>query len=389
MRILVSCLQSLRRHEIPAYGFWREYFVEGCREAGIEPLEVPEVDWAEALTYQTGSAELESWRGRTWERTLAFAREQQAGGGIDFFLGYLYPQQVEEAAVRELQRMDIPCVNFFCDNVREFRRVPKAYRPFDLHWVPEYEALPIYRRAGFPYIHAAMPCWVPEHLRTLPVNETEPATFIGSADALRKKLLGAAMAAGAALTVRGPGWGGPDKTSAHLGLGTKSGSILSNQVVFVKRHGFRALAAKVTNAVFPMKSAPLPPERVALAVFGEEYFRVTREAAVTVGVNRVPVTRRPLCMPLSYSRLRDIEAPMLGASYLTEHTSGLGDLYDLGKEIETYRTAEELAEKLQELISDPQKRASLRIGGQRRALSDHSVAATLRKICSRLGYPQP
>jgi hypothetical protein len=388
MRVLISCLQSLRRHEIPAYGFWREYFIEGCREAGIEPLEVPEVDWAEALTYQTGSAELESWRGRTWERTLAFAREQQAGGGIDFFLGYLYPQQVEEAAVRELQRMDIPCVNFFCDNVREFRRVPEAYRPFDLHWVPEHEALPMYRRAGLQYIHTAMPCWVPERLRTSPSHETEPASFIGSADILRRKLIGQAMLAGADFVVRGPGWrqsSSPDEALVPEG---RRRSVLINQMTLVGQHGCGALTAKLVNAAMPLKCPGIPAARIADPVFGDEYFRVTREAAVTIGVNRVPVARRPLCMPLSYSRLRDIEAPMLGACYLTEHTSGIEHLYDTGKEIETYRSAAELADKLEQLIQDAAKRKRLRLAGQRRALCEHTVAASLGKICSHLGISQ-
>ena len=40
---------------------------------------------------------------------------------------------------------------------------------------------------------------------------------------------------------------------------------------------------------------------------------------------------------------------MLGACYLTEWTEGLEHMYELGKEIETYRTAEELTSKLSEL----------------------------------------
>ena len=36
MRILLSCLQSLKRRPIPAYDFWRLYLTKGCEEAGIE-----------------------------------------------------------------------------------------------------------------------------------------------------------------------------------------------------------------------------------------------------------------------------------------------------------------------------------------------------------------
>jgi hypothetical protein len=388
MRIVLSCLQSLRHHDIPAYGFWRTYFVEGCREAGMEVLEVPGVDWAEGLTYAEESEELDAWRSRTWEKTVAFARDEQEREGVDFFLGYLYPDQVEVSAVRELQRVGIPCVNFFCDNVREFRKVPATYAAFDLHWVPEYEALAMYRRSRLPHIHAPMPCWVPEHLRNVPEHETEPATFIGSSDILRWGLLGEALADGADLTLRGPGWGESGQQSPVAASHGKSNSVLANQFALLKRHGLVALGAKIANAVYPLRPITIPQERVAPAVFGDEYFRVTREAAVTVGVNRVPVTRRPLYSPLKYSRLRDIEAPMLGACYLTEQTEGLAGLYDLGEEIETYTSGDELADKLKALLANPQKRSSLRLAGQQKALREHSVAASLGKIVERLGIPE-
>ena len=121
-------------------------------------------------------------------------RQEIAHRPIHLFVGYFYPEQVEEAAIRELQRMGIPCVNFFCDNVREFLKPPAEYSAFALHWVPEFEALPMYRAAGLPHVHAAMPCWISDELRNASRIETEPATFIGSPDVLRRNLLGQALA---------------------------------------------------------------------------------------------------------------------------------------------------------------------------------------------------
>src|SRR3989442_11146866 len=71
MRILVSCLQSRKRYPIPAYEFWRPYFVQGLQEAGHEVLEVPGVDWAEGLIYPRGP-ELESLRARTRDAPPAY-----------------------------------------------------------------------------------------------------------------------------------------------------------------------------------------------------------------------------------------------------------------------------------------------------------------------------
>jgi hypothetical protein len=385
VRILVSCLQSLRRHDIPACGFWREYFLQGCREAGIEPLEVPGVDWAEGLTYREGTADLESWKNRTWEKTLSFVREEQSRGGVDFFLGYFYPQQVEVAAIKELQRTGIPCVNFFCDNVREFRRVPKAYRPFDLHWVPEYEALPMYRQARLPHIHAAMPCWIPKHLRVLPKKEEGPAVFIGSADILRRNLFSEAIAAGADLALHGKGW--IQSSGEAAPFRAKKDGFLATQTAFLRRHGLHGVRSKIVDKLFPLPERGIPQSSVGHLLSPEDYVRVTKEAPVVLGASRVPSPARSLRNPLKYSRLRDIEAPMFGACYLTEHTEGLASLYNVGEDVESFSSADELASKLKELMSDSEKRRRLRIAGQQRALSEHSVPATLAKIGFRLGSP--
>jgi spore maturation protein CgeB len=101
-------------------------------------------------------------------------------------------------------------------------------------------------------------------------------------------------------------------------------------------------------------------------------------------VNRYPSLRFPPDRPDTYSRLRDIEAPMAGACYLTEWTEGLDRLYDLGTEIDTYRDAAELVAKVASLSADPARRCRLRAAAQRRALSDHSISRTLARIAERL-----
>jgi hypothetical protein len=385
MRILLSCLQSRKRHPIPAYDFWRTYFVRGLQEATHDVLEVPGVDWAEGLTYFRGP-ELEAWRARTWEATLDYVRHEMARRPIDLFVSYLYPAQVDVAAIKELQRIGIPCVNFFCDSVREFRHVPKEFSPFALHWVPEFEALPLYRAAWLPHIHAPMPCWVPPALRSVPTGETEPPTFIGSADVLRRDLLARTIRAWADLVVRGPGWEqSTDQRASEPRNWPEPSQFLSNQLESVRRHGPGVLWRKLARRVHPLRPPPMAAGHTGPAVSADEYIRITREAMVTIGVNRVPTWKASDRHPIKYSRLRDIEAPMLGACYLTERTEGLSQLYELGNEIESYRTAEELGEKLTDLERRPEHRLHMRQRAQRRALREHSVAGSMDRISRQLG----
>jgi hypothetical protein len=385
MRILLSCLQSERRHALPGYAFWRGYFVEGCAEAGIECVEVPGLDWAEGLTHPPGPA-LDCWRANAWQRVVDFVRADRARNGarapLAMFLGYLYPQQVDTAAIRELQRQGLPCVNFYCDNVRQFHRLPEAYRAFALHWVPEYEALPLYR--DVPHVHAPMPCWVHPRWRTLPERETEPPTMIGSADVLRRDVLARAIGAGAELRICGRGWNAADEDARPRARGCAR-AIVANQLALVREHGPRALWTKVHDRLRPLTPPAIPDACIGAELTPGDYLRVTRGARVTIGINRVPTARRSLHAPLAYSRLRDIEAPMLGACHLTEWTAGLPHLYDIGAEIECWRDPVELADKIAALSRDPARRRRMRRAAQARALGEHAVPRTLHRLLDRLG----
>jgi spore maturation protein CgeB len=115
-------------------------------------------------------------------------------------------------------------------------------------------------------------------------------------------------------------------------------------------------------------------------------FQVLRESRVALGINRYPNFSRPFSRPDVYSRLRDIEAPMAGACYLTEWTEDLPHWYELGRDIETYRSVDELVGKLKELESSPEKRKSLREHGQRRAASELTIGRSFEKIAQALGF---
>ena len=381
MRVLVSCLQAQKKHAVSAYEFWRPYFIQGCVEAGLEPVEIPGVDWVEPFTLS--GEDLASWRSRTWETVVDFVRKEHAASAVSFFLSYFYPQHIDEGAIKEIQRIGVPCVNFFCDNFRLFRKAPAPYSCFDLHWVPEFEALPLYKKAGLPFIHAAMPCWIPTKFREPPACESEPATFIGGRDELRWQFLGRALEGGAKFVIRGPGWRG-GATDAAAARKTYL-QLLRNQVATIKHWGLLALVHKIGARLAAQEQVAIGSRNILEPVFGDDYFRVSREAKITIGVNRFPRPDVSNRRPLTYSRLRDIEAPMLGACYLSEWTEGLEHLYDLGTEIETYRTADEPGAKLDFLAADSAKRQDLRRRAQRRALADHTVARTLHRVIDRLG----
>lgn len=386
MRIFLSCQQALKKHKVPAYSFWEFYLKQGIEESGHEWVEAKEADWAEGLTYIPGQ-ELESWKERTWSLVVSQIKKLHQEKPIDLFLGYLFPNQVEPSAVSDIQSLGIPCVNFFCDNVREFTQVPKSYYCFDLHWVPEHKALKMYQQAGLNFFNAAMPVWVPPHQRTYEHPENYGVSFIGSRDVLREVLLAEALKLGAPIDIRGPGWISTGNQSAsEPGVDNRNlWKVIANQADIIAKQGLSTLVWKTTYRFQPRVADEVFEKFVQDAVFGPKYQEVTQQSKITLGINRYPSFRYPFSKPDTYSRLRDIEAPMMGACYLTESTQGLSELYNLGEEIETYSTPEEMVEKIKMLLADVAKRKEMRYQAQKRALSEHSIANSLAKITNALG----
>jgi hypothetical protein len=382
MRIFLSSQQALRRHAVPGYAFWEYYFKNGLAEAGHEIVEAPGVDWAEGLLPLDAAAR-RRWLTDTWGRTADHIRAEHARRPIDLFLGYLFPNQVDPSAVAAIRALGVPCVNFFCDNVREFTRVPASYRNFDLHWVPEADARAFYAEAGLPFVYAPMPIWIPAALRTTPGRETDEVAFLGSHDLLREDLLAEAVERGLELRVHGAGWRDGGATAAP-----PRGSpwrTIANQFAFLRDHGLKGLAMRATYQRHRPRDQAWIDRCWRPNLESEEYFRVTRESAVIIGINRYPSFRHSFSQPGRYSRLRDIEAPMLGACYLTEWAPGLEDLYDLETEIATYRDAAGLVDQVARLRADPARRAALRQRGQQRALADHTLARSMQRILGKLG----
>lgn len=94
------------------------------------------------------------------------------------------------------------------------------------------------------------------------------------------------------------------------------------------------------------------------------------------------------------TNVRTFEIPGSGAFCLCEWTAGLSQLFEPGREIETFRSRDELAEKARRHLADDVGRERIAAAGHRRALADHTYANRLTLLIATLrgeaaGYPLP
>jgi len=99
----------------------------------------------------------------------------------------------------------------------------------------------------------------------------------------------------------------------------------------------------------------------------EEMVRLYSKSRINLGFGGVEGHEETYCL-----KGRDFEIPMSGGLYLTEYHPELGRVYDLGKEIGTYRGFDDLLAKIRHLLADPQRAEAIRQAGFRRARKEHT-----------------
>jgi hypothetical protein len=84
-------------------------------------------------------------------------------------------------------------------------------------------------------------------------------------------------------------------------------------------------------------------------------------------------------------RLRDFEVPMSGGFYLVQEAPGHADYYKIGEEIDTWRDAGELVDKLSYYSKNPAVAVRMREAGKKRALNSHTWRHRFDRLFERLG----
>lgn len=100
-------------------------------------------------------------------------------------------------------------------------------------------------------------------------------------------------------------------------------------------------------------------------LFGIEMFQQLRDARVVFN-NHIDIS------PVSASNMRLFETTGVGACLLTDWKENLSELFEPGKEVLTYRSAEECVEKVNYILEHEEERRELAAAGQLRTLREHT-----------------
>lgn len=78
------------------------------------------------------------------------------------------------------------------------------------------------------------------------------------------------------------------------------------------------------------------------------------------------------------------ESTGTGTMLITDYKDNLGELFEIGKEIETYKTKEELLEKINYYLAHEDERKKIAEAGQKKTLKDHTYEIRIKELINIL-----
>lgn len=389
MRIFIAVRHALDPQQFYG-GLWSGNFYPALRSMGHELVE-SQVDLAPASRFMDVAGgftpqELEL-RARTTERILAELVDAHRQRPIDVFLSYFYNAHFDPSGFDCVRALGVPSINFYCNSIYQFANVAEVAAAVDVAWHAERDARAAYLEAG------ARPVWVqmaadPTIYHPLDVPKRPRACFVGQNYADRADWVAALIKAGIPVDIYGPGWGGPETSPAagpanveteYLGRprpvpGSAAGYAKLVRDVLTRDgvvRGSRLLARRLSNRQNQHDQKALFASHALGSVPFDRQLEVFARSEVCLNFSNV-WRDGPGSQLVPHVRLRDFEAPMCRTCYLTGHTDELAEFYDVGREIDTYRTTDELIDKSRFYLSNPDAAERLRDAGYRRALASHT-----------------
>jgi spore maturation protein CgeB len=86
----------------------------------------------------------------------------------------------------------------------------------------------------------------------------------------------------------------------------------------------------------------------------------------------------------SYLKLRDVEFPGYGCCYLTQHNEDIEKIFEVGREVLTFRHAREAASHVRESLRHPDRARAIGLAARRRVLAEHNWTARLPELAQAL-----
>ncbi len=267
---------------------------------------------------------------------------------IDMLLSYFYDNFMTKEAIEEVKKLGILTVNYNCNASYQLDLISDISSAFDHCLTVEKFRLDEYKRLG------ANPVYFqeaanPYYYKPYNLEKNYDVLFIGQRYGDRLDNIKYLLDNDIDIKVFGPNWAG---------------------IVATGKNKFRNLLNTVLLKQKKIKTL-LPQSIIGQKLSFDDMIKTYSKTKIainfaTCGTTHLTDNR------ITQIRLRDFEAPMCGAFYMTEYNDELGEFYKIDEEIVCYKDIEELKDKIKFYLKNDTAREKIRLAGSERAKKDHN-----------------
>jgi spore maturation protein CgeB len=348
---------------IPHSRTWSRNILAALIDLGHEIVPF-DYDLDEAVKYVDPQApEAEAYiaknRPRMSEELVRQVRRAQQSEPLDLFFSYFYSASVYPEAIREISRIGIPTVNWYCNASYQFHLVSEIAPAYDICLVPERFRLKDYQDIGANPVYCQEAANPNVYLPNPDLRQDFDLTFVGQRYGDRPMFIRSLWEGGFRVQVWGTGW-----------VETREGA---------RRSRLRRAASRTLR-----RQAFVPHSICGAALNDREYVDMYSRSRISLGFSKVAAPL-PGGAVVKQVRLRDFEAPMSGAFYLVEHTEELEDFFVPDKEIVCFESTDDMLEKAEFYLRNDRAREAISRAGLLRARREHTWQARLTDAFERAG----
>jgi spore maturation protein CgeB len=293
------------------------------------------------------------------QRLLDAVKEAHRTQPVRAFFSYLTSAHVEPEAIREIGRLGITTLNWYCNASFQFHNVAEIAPAFHHCLVPEKFRLGDYRQVGAHPIYCQEAA-NPNVYRPHDLPREFDVTFVGQSYGNRPVCLRRLIDAGIDARVWGPGWQLPPTPA------------------------WRRVGRSIKHRLLGRPLA-VPPNLCGPPLSDDELVRMYSRSKISLGFTTVAEQPRDGSPAIKQVRLRDFEATMSGAFYLVERFDELAEFFEPDREIVFFRDAEELVDKARYYLAHDTERERIRQAGLKRARAEHTWQRRFQTVFDQIG----
>jgi spore maturation protein CgeB len=311
---------------------------------------------------------------KTNERLIEKFQQSQ----VDLFFGYFYSSVVYPETIDLIRKSGVPTVNFSCNNVHQFDLVRDIAPRFDVCIVPERSAIQSFNEVGARPLRIQLAA-NPKVYKPYPAPRIYDVAFVGQRYADRAEFLDHLYRNGVGVHAWGAGW----QRHRRVDLSTFKAAfaLLEDE----KLDGVRRMLRR-RNGTHANGEA----DAVDTSAYGHprllhaDLVRTFSKARISLGFATAGDSHTH-AKRLTHLRLREFEAPMSGALYLTERQDELAEYFEIGKEVLAYTSRDDLLDQVRYYLAHPEQAEQIRHAGLERARRDHTWQRRFADLFSALG----